>query len=639
MEQNNINIFRSISGRITIQVLLVCALLFIVTFIFFFEMSVKKVEDETVMHAHSELNSTISQIENILSSVEVAVENFVWQVEEHLQDPESMFEMTKMMLSTNDFISGSAIAFEPYYFKDKGLYFSPYSYTDKDGNIQTKLLGGFDYDYHHMDWYQIPHLLKKPYWTEPYYDVGGGEMMMTTYSVPIFDKDGNQYAVITADISLHWLTDLVNDIHAFPNSLNLMVSRAASFLVHPETEKILNETIFTIEYEKPDEQITKMQDDIVEGRAGEIVLIKNSEKYFMFYSPVKTTDWTVVIYCPFNEVFAGVRKLKYTVSFLVVIALLLMLLICYRSIRKITDPIKEFAAAAVEIARGDFNVTLPKIKIKDELFVLSKSFSFMQESLNNYIDELKNTTAKKERIESELRIASEIQMGMIPKMFPAFPERDDLDLFAKLTPAKEVGGDLYDFFIDNEKLYFIVGDVSGKGVPASLVMAVTCRLFRTITSHFKTPEEIMNSLNNALSENNDSNMFCTAFVGILDLQTGNLLYCNAGHNAPVHISDNVASFIDVKPNLPLGLFSGFPYEGQSMTLAKGDGFYIYTDGVTEAEDRSKELYSDEKLLELIRRCMTLRSKDIVEESFADLARHADGADQSDDITVLHFKYR
>ena len=128
-------------------------------------------------------------------------------------------------------------------------------------------------------------------------------------------------------------------------------------------------------------------------------------------------------------------------------------------------------------------------------------------------------------------------------------------------------------------------------------------------------------------------------VGILDLQTGNLLYCNAGHNAPVHISDNVASFIDVKPNLPLGLFSGFPYEGQSMTLAKGDGFYIYTDGVTEAEDRSKELYSDEKLLELIRRCMTLRSKDIVEESFADLARHADGADQSDDITVLHFKYR
>ena len=167
-----------------------------------------------------------------------------------------------------------------------------------------------------------------------------------------------------------------------------------------------------------------------------------------------------------------------------------------------------------------------------------------------YIDQLKATTANKERIESELRIARDIQMGMIPKTFPAFPERNDISLAARLVPAKEVGGDLYDFFIENEKLYFIIGDVSGKGIPASLVMAVTCRLFRSVTMHLDKPEEIISSLNNSLSDNNETNMFCTAFLGILDLKTGKLSYCNAGHNVPYIIEKNGnVSQLDAVPNL------------------------------------------------------------------------------------------
>ena len=215
---------------------------------------------------------------------------------------------------------------------------------------------------------------------------------------------------------------------------------------------------------------------------------------------------------------------------------------------------------------------------------LHDSFEHMQQSLVAYIDELKDTTAKKERIESELRIAREIQMGMVPKIFPAFPEREDVDLYAKLIPAKEVDGDLYDFFIEDNKLYFIVGDVSGKGVPASLVMAVTCRLFRTVASHFQKPSEIVTSLNDTLAENNESNMFCTFFLGILDLQTGYMQYCNAGHNAPVVMrASGKTEFMEVVPNLPLGLFEGFPYDGQECTLMKGDSLFLYTDGVTEAE--------------------------------------------------------
>jgi sigma-B regulation protein RsbU (phosphoserine phosphatase) len=230
-------------------------------------------------------------------------------------------------------------------------------------------------------------------------------------------------------------------------------------------------------------------------------------------------------------------------------------------------------------------------------------------------------------------------MGMIPKIFPPFPERDDLALAAKLVPAKEVGGDLYDFFIENEKLYFIIGDVSGKGIPASLVMAVTCRLFRSVASHIDKPEDIISSLNESLADGNDSNMFCTAFLGILDLKTGQLRYCNAGHNAPLIIDSNGdVSTVKVTPNLPLGLFSGFPYEGQETVIGKQTMLYLFTDGVNEAENNNMEQYGDDKLVALLKRNSSLEPNEIIETTFAEVKRHADGADQSDDITIMCIKY-
>jgi sigma-B regulation protein RsbU (phosphoserine phosphatase) len=251
------------------------------------------------------------------------------------------------------------------------------------------------------------------------------------------------------------------------------------------------------------------------------------------------------------------------------------------------------------------------------------------------MDELKKTTASKERIESELRIARSIQMGMVPKIFPPFPEREDVDLYATLIPAKEVGGDLYDFFIEGEKLYFIVGDVSGKGVPASLVMAVTCRLFRTLAAHFHTPAEIVMALNDTLAENNESNMFCTAFMGVLDLKTGKLKYCNAGHNAPVIIAPTgEVKFMEVTPNLPLGLFGGFPYTGQEYDITQGASLFLYTDGVTEAENKENALYSDERLLELLAKQRNNMPCTIVDAVLNDVNKHADGAEQSDDITIM-----
>ena len=639
MKQNKIKLKKSISGRLMVRVLIVSAIIFTLTFAIFLRMAANKMREEATDRAHSELSNTIHQIDAVLHAVEIAIENTAWIVPHRLSSPEFMYDITERLLQNNEFIYGCAVAFEPDYFGSEGRYFSPYSYRNENGEIKSKQLGSETYDYHYMDWYQIPKLLNKPYWSEPYYDDGGGEKMMTTYSKPLYDSEGKLYAIITADMSLEWLTDLVGGIKAFENSYNLMVSRNASYIVHPDHDLLLNETIFSSTYGDDDESLKKLQDDMMNCRAGEVLRNKGGEKFFVFYSPVETTQWVVAIVCPRSELYMDVKMLRNILIVLGVIALLLMIAMNYNGIRKVVAPVEEFSDVAKKIADGDFTAELPQIHSQDELKELHDSFEYLQHSLVNYIEELKLTTANKERIESELRIAHNIQMGMIPKIFPPFPERDDLALAAKLIPAKEVGGDLYDFFIEDEKLYFIIGDVSGKGVPASLVMAVTCRLFRSVASHFNEPEEIISSLNDSLADGNESNMFCTAFLGILDLKTGQLKYCNAGHNAPliVDINGNV-NLMHVVANLPLGLFSGFPYEGQEIRIERQMMLYMFTDGVNEAENSNKELFGDDRLTALLKLNASQEPSEIVDKTFAEVKNHANGTEQSDDITVMCIKY-
>ena len=249
-------------------------------------------------------------------------------------------------------------------------------------------------------------------------------------------------------------------------------------------------------------------------------------------------------------------------------------------------------------------------------------------------------TSEKQRLDTELSVAADIQLDMLPTRFPAFPNRSEFDLYAVMDPAKEVGGDFYDFFlIDKDHLCMVIADVSGKGIPASLVMAVTCRLFRSVASYLDKPEEIIASLNDSLADGNESNMFCTAFLGVLDLKTGHLRYCNAGHNAPLLIgTDGRVRPMNVVPNLPLGLFGGFPYEGQELQLDKQMMLYLFTDGVNEAENNQKELFGDLRLASLLRRHASQEPSDIIAATFDEVHAHAAGAEQSDDITVMCIKY-
>ena len=281
------------------------------------------------------------------------------------------------------------------------------------------------------------------------------------------------------------------------------------------------------------------------------------------------------------------------------------------------------------------------------LFYYFRRRKQMQELRQAY-NQLADTTTAKERIDSELRIARDIQMSMVPRTFPAFPDRRDIDLHAAIVPAKEVGGDLYDFFLQDDRLCFCVGDVSGKGIPASLTMAVAVNLFRTVAKEGFPPEIIATKLNETMSANNENAVFVTMFIGIIDLKTGHLDYCNCGHNAPVygerrmHTAQTVFQFLDVESNVPIGLWPDFTFVGGHLDNIRGSSLFVYTDGVNEAENRMQEQFGEKRMLRVLRestqpfgeRTPKTRSHFLIDEMKYALDAFVDGAEQSDDLTML-----
>jgi len=247
--------------------------------------------------------------------------------------------------------------------------------------------------------------------------------------------------------------------------------------------------------------------------------------------------------------------------------------------------------------------------------------------LKEAYDKLEETTSAKERIESELRIARNIQMAMVPH---EFPESRRLNIYARMKPAREVGGDLYDFVISGDKLYFCLGDVSGKGVPAALFMAMSIRLFRTFCKFGLPPAQIATSMNSELVQNNDNGMFVTMFIGLLDLESGRLDFCNAGHNPP--LLDG--TFIDMEPNAPLGLWENLDYEGQTLEDISGQQLFVYSDGLNEAENTAQEQYGDDRLMNIIQKHTDAAAHPLIDLVTADVEAHVGEAAPSDDMTML-----
>ncbi|MFC1575231.1 PP2C family protein-serine/threonine phosphatase [Gemmatimonadota bacterium] len=314
-------------------------------------------------------------------------------------------------------------------------------------------------------------------------------------------------------------------------------------------------------------------------------------------------------------------------------------------IGKTLNPIGRLTSHTKKLAQNNFELDLEgKTELlqlaersHDEIGGLAQAFTNMATRLEEYIENLRITTAAKERIESELSIAHDIQMSFLKKEFPAFPTRRDVDLFADIDPAKEVGGDLYDYFLlDDDHLFFHVGDVSGKGVPASLFMAVTITLMRRIAQELHAnPEEILAQVNDELSRENDNLMFVTLFCAILNLKTGEMVCSTAGHNPPVIMrSRGEAEWLTVPPGPAMGVMEGARYKSVRTTLGPADGILCYSDGVNEAMNLANEEYSNEKLISTVQEHGSEKPRDMVETLIRSVKEHAGEAQQSDDIAIL-----
>jgi sigma-B regulation protein RsbU (phosphoserine phosphatase) len=269
------------------------------------------------------------------------------------------------------------------------------------------------------------------------------------------------------------------------------------------------------------------------------------------------------------------------------------------------------------------------------LFGLALMIYIMWRNVRGY-KRLQTVSAEKERIGSELRIASNIQNGMLPKTFPPYPDLEELTLYGALTSAKEVGGDLYDFSVRDQELFFCIGDVSGKGVPASLVMAVTRSLFRSVSSRIDDPGEIISQMNNAMSEMNENTMFVTLFIGVFNFHTGSLAYSNAGHCAPVLLGGET-TLIPVDANIPIGIMPDWQYSCQQTSIKPGQTLFLYTDGLTEAENGKLEQFGEERLLKALAQSDTA-PRPLIEGIKQSVHSFVGSAEQSDDLTMLAIQF-
>lgn len=509
-----------------------------------------------------------------------------------LPTEEQVFTLLEQFLQANPHICGVAIGFEDFVYPHTAGKYGFAAYVTNVGGKTQRLSLGEIHDYRQREWYQHAAQSGQAYWSRPFRETLMNKVV-TCFSLPLHGYDDRLVGVLALDINTENFRAECAKAMPFPNAEVAIADREFRFVSHPDTSFILKtiaETGAYDDYKADDSMSIKMRD----LQPGQYIVNEGTSREALFsFAPIERTGWTISIESPSDDLYGGVERMKRDTTFIAIVSIIIMI-ICF-------------------------------------------IFFFRR---------LQKITVSKAGIESELKIASAIQMGMLPKVYPAFPDRKELDVYGFLKPAKSVGGDLYDYFIRDDKFYCCIGDVSGKGIPASLYMAVVRSLFHNVSMREDNPAAIVSQLNNALSEGNDHNMFCTLFLGVLDLKTGHVDFCNAGHNAPVirQLSDDgatVVRYTHPKVNLAVGVLPDFPYAKEEIVLKPGEAIFMYTDGVTEAENTAKQLFGEEATLKALTeaRSHNCRSaKDFVDYVCNVINQYATGTEQSDDITMVVVEY-
>ena len=641
-----------------------------------YEMTSSLVEEEETDLYESKLDVSVQKVRRVISDVYVATTNQVPMIEESLDQPDRMFTLVERLVSLNPRIRSCGISFVADYYPQKGHWFCPYAVRRDSTKVEVKTVGSADYDYLKTEWFTEALEAKEGYWSKPYYEGNDSITPLVSYMAPIRDKQGRTVAILGADVSLDWFSDVLikmmkktahlrdsiptdtqqqrkdNGKDQFGHYYSFIIDGKGTYLAHTDKKHILKDNFLEETASYPDTLANYLCRQMIAGKKGYYPnydeddentksLIIRGRSVYLFYAPIEHTDWSMALALPTFDIKGFSVLVSIILLLLISLALLAVYFVGRRIIKKTAKPLHQLATSAGEVAKGNFDTPLPSIKHNDEIHLLRDSFENMQQSLTKYVEELKTTTASKAAIENELKVAHDIQMSMLPKIFPPYPDRDDIDIAGSLTPAKDVGGDLFDFYIRDEKFFFCIGDVSGKGVPASLVMAVTRSLFRNVSAHVSEPSEIVRTLNDALVENNETNMFVTFFVGVLDLKTGQMNYCNAGHDSPLLIGDGVG-VLPCDPNLPLGVMPDRDFSSQEITINPQTIIFLYTDGLTEAENISHAQFGEQRVIEVAEQ--VLADGEHVPSTFISRMSQAvrtfvGDAEPSDDLTMLAIKYK
>ena len=641
---------KSFSGRLTRSVVL--TVLAVMTFIsmLVFLVTAAGLLLFTRAHVFDLLDKTQGNMASTMSRVEVSADNIIDELSWHLDTPDLVISTIQYELKTNRHLYGCAMGFVPDYYRKQGRWFEPYALNGPDG-ITVRNIGSQTHDYFSAEWYTMGLESPEGVWSNPYIDDVGAGTVLCTYSRQVTDPKGKVAGVFGADLSLNALSEFVSESIRKENEspiqgitpdrgkamiYGFIIGRDGDYIVHPDTERVLKTNFYDFASGEDVVEYKALGDAMRAGESGEMSVEIDGVKSHVYYAPLLNSGWSMGIVVPTKRLLFPGLLFGSIIIFLILLGLVIVFVVCYLSIRHATKPLIRLVDSAKEVALGNFDTELPTIRRNDEIRLLRDSFDNMQKSLKEYIAELTETTMQKASMERELDVARKIQMSMLPVTWPAFPERDDIDIYASVAPAKAVGGDLYDFRLRDGKLFFCIGDVSGKGIPASLVMTEISSMFRTLSATEDNPAKVLSSINASMSARNDSLMFVTLFVGVLDLASGELRYSNAGHNAPVVITEGTPKMLKVDCNVAVGIEPDWEFSLQTLMLPPASMLFLYTDGLTEATRAGDELFGEKRVLDALAASAGkgVSAEQLITQMSAAVDAFVGDAEQSDDLTML-----
>ncbi|MDX1375888.1 MAG: SpoIIE family protein phosphatase [Burkholderiales bacterium] len=546
-----------------------------------------------------------------------------------------LFEMVRRNVEADRLVYGAAIAFAPESSPAGGL-FAPYAFRKSAADVEVMDIGrdGYDYTAEQWQWWHRPLERGFGVWTDAYLDEGAGNVWMVTFSAP-FRRDGFPAGVATVDVALPTLRALVFDAEAQRQKLFVIGADLRMVFAHHTDD--IGTPLATIAQRDARPDVLELGRRVLRDAPGYTVARgwDSGDLQWIFYAPVHTSGWVLGLRVDERAVFGEVRARMWRAAGFFGAALLVIVAGLLYVTRRVTRPVAQLDAAAHRVAQGDMSVDLPA-QGDDEIARLSRSFTAMARAIVEREQALVAETAVREKIETELALAKELQRSMLPPAEAHDAAFGRYDVAAVLEPARAVGGDFFDYVVTADgRLVFVIADVSDKGVPAALFMVRAHTLLRSLAGRVATPAELLASMNDALCADNERCMFVTLACGVLELSSGRLALANAGHEPALRLGrDGRLEWLDVENGPALGLIEGTSYPGAGLRLEPGDALVLYTDGVSEAFDAGKQAFGRERIEAAVRARPQASALDLCAAVIAEVRAFVGGAEQSDDLTLL-----